>query len=141
MIYFFRPFRLSLTPTICPWVSKDVEIAAAQTSGVANLFSLIKQCSIHLFINNLLVVTELAVPSTWQLGLHSTWYLSNKKPMLDKDLTQFMQSFSHIHQNRASEKKKSLLAERADVKQIINKHYTHSIPSHIGYFQCLSTAR
>ena len=97
--------------------------------------------SIHLFINNLLVVTELAVPSTWQLGLHSTWYLSNKKPMLDKDLTQFMQSFSHIHQNRASEKKKSLLVERADVKQIINKHYTHSIPSHIGYFQCLSTAR
>jgi len=58
------------------------EIAAAQTSGLANLFSLIKQCE-HPFIDQQLVVTELAV----------TQYLSNKQPMLNKDLTQFMQSF------------------------------------------------
>ena len=89
-----------------PELHQAFEIAAAQTSGLANLFSVIKECE-HPFIDQQLVVTELAVPSAWQLGLHSTRYLSNKQPMLDKDLTQFMQIFSHIHQNRASEKKVS----------------------------------
>lgn len=82
-----------------PQLHQAFEIVAAQTSGLANLFSLIKQCE-HPFIDQQLVVTELAVPSAWQLGLHSIWYLSNKQPMFEKDLTQFMQSFPHIHQNQ-----------------------------------------
>lgn len=45
-----------------PELRQCFEIAAAQTSGLANLFSVIKECE-HPFIDQQLVVTELAVPS------------------------------------------------------------------------------
>ena len=32
---FFRPFRLSLVPTICPWVSEDVFIQTLYSRAVA----------------------------------------------------------------------------------------------------------
>ena len=56
-----------------------------------------------------MVITKLTVSSAWLLGLGSKLYPSNKACMLNKDLTQFMQSLSREHQNRASERE-TLLA-------------------------------
>ena len=62
-----------------------------------------------------MVITELTVASTRLLGLGSKLDPSNKACMLNKDLTQFMQSLSQEHQNRASERE-TLLAGYATLE-------------------------
>ena len=37
---FFRPFRLSFAPTICPWVSEDVFYAAHGSSNFSSLWTI-----------------------------------------------------------------------------------------------------
>ena len=76
------------------------EVAAAQTSGPVNLVLSLQtgffECSIHLFefIEKPMVTTKTAVASTWLLGLSSKLYPSDMPCMLNKDLSQFMQSLS-----------------------------------------------
>ena len=55
-----------------------------------------------------MVITEPAVASTRLLGLGSKLYPSNMQRMLNRDLTQFMESFSRIRQNQASQRKVQL---------------------------------
>ena len=57
-----------------------------------------------------MVVIELAVASTWLLGLGSKLYPSNMLRMLRKDLTPFMQSISRVAQNQAREREAPLAA-------------------------------
>ena len=64
-----------------------------------------------------MVITELTVASTRPLGLGSKLYPSNKACMLNKDLTQFMQSLSREHQNRATERE-TLLAGYATLENL-----------------------
>ena len=93
-------------------LSQAFKVAAAQTSTLGNLvLSRQPGCSEchHPFIDKPMVITELTVASTRPLGLGSKLYPSNKACMLNKDLTQFMQSLSREHQNRASERE-TLLA-------------------------------
>ena len=59
----------------------------------------------HPFIDKMIVITESDVPNTWLLGLSSKLQTRNKKHMLDKDLTQLMQSLSQVFQNQARERK------------------------------------
>ena len=49
----------------------------------------------------LMVLTELAVPSTWLLGLVLKPYPSNVRFILNKDLTRFMPSLSRARENQA----------------------------------------
>ena len=90
------------------------KVATAQTSGLFNLvfsWQLVFSVCKHLFIDEpIQVITEPIEPRARPLGLGSkTRYPSNMQCMLHKNLTQFMQSLSCVHQNQVR-KKKALLA-------------------------------
>ena len=91
---------------------KASEVAAARTSGLANLVfsrqTVFFECE-HPFIDKLMVTTERAVPSARLLGLGFKLYSRNMPRMLNKDLTRIMQSLSRVQQNQASERR-ALLA-------------------------------
>ena len=77
---------------------QNFQTAAAQTSGPVNLVLSLQtgffECSIHFFefIEKPIVTTRTAVASAWLSGLGSKLYPSDMPCVLNKDLSQFMQS-------------------------------------------------
>ena len=107
----FRGFRSRMTPGGAPceqslllfsWSAlpescQTFEVAAAQTSGPVNLVSSCQtgffECK-YLFFEEPMLIPEITVASEWLLGLGSKLYPSDMQRMLNKDLTQFVQSLS-----------------------------------------------
>ena len=80
-----------------PELHQTFEVATAQTSGPVNLFFFVKLFFFYCeypFIHKPMVITKLPVASARLLGLGLKLYPSKMLHMLNKDLTQFMQSLS-----------------------------------------------
>ena len=78
---------------------KPLSRLTAQTSGLVNLVFSYQTGSFegeHLFIDKLMVLTELAKANTRLLGLGSKLYPSSMQCMLHKDLSQFIESLSWV---------------------------------------------
>ena len=93
----------------CAWIALCLESRCRSNFSLNNSFFF--SASIHLLINQSRShITEPAKQGTRLLDLGPKLYPNNVQRMLHKNLTQFMQSLSHVRQNQVISKRKALLA-------------------------------